>query len=184
MAADTVVMVTRETDRHEAETLLQMCRPQPCATIRPELFGELVAGQAALLPGAEESGGRVRRFELAPRLTEHVRHRTKYLDMPVLESQAFVFTTNGQAGPRARTLKELMGLLAALPAGAIEGHLRRHDFSRWLDDVFRDKSLGSHLSTIEDRIDGEDPRDVAADIAQAIRARYEIAADTIRGAAI
>ena len=76
-----------------------------------------------------------------------------------------------------------MGLLAALPAAQIEGHLRRHDFSRWLDDVFRDNPLGSYVNSIEDRVDTEDAHDVAADIAQAIRARYETAADNGRDAA-
>ena len=177
MTDDAVVMVTRETDRHEAETLLKMCRPQPCATARPGLFLDLAMSEAALLPGAEEARGHVRRFELASRLTSHVRHRTKYLDMPVLDSQAFVFTNDGRPGPHARTLKEFMGLLAALPADPIEEHLKRHDFSRWLDNVFRDNALGSHVRTIEDRVDTEDAHDVAADIAQAIRARYETAAD-------
>jgi hypothetical protein len=60
------------------------------------------------------------------------RHRTKYLDMPVLDSQAFVFTEGGRPGPKARTLKELTGMLATLSAAQIEGHLNRHDFSRWL----------------------------------------------------
>ena len=180
MASDAVVMITRETDEHEAETLLQLCRPTPCATVRPGLFGDLTIGEAALLPGAEEAQGRVRRFKLAPRLTAHVRHRTKYLDMPVLDSQAFVFAENGHPGPRARTLKEFIGLLSALSPARIEGHLRRHDFSRWLDDVFRDNPLGAFVNTIEDRVDTEDPRDMATDIAQAIRARYEPAADSPR----
>jgi len=182
MTSDAVVMVTRETDRHEAETLLQMCRPKPCATFRPHLFGDLATGEAALLPGAEESLGGVRRFGLASRMTVHVRHRTKYLDMPVLDSQAFVFSENGRPGPHARTLKEFMGLLAALQAERIEGHLRRHDFSRWLDDVFQDNPLGSYVKTIEARVDTEDAHDVAADIAQAIRARYETAVDNNREA--
>ena len=59
----------------------------------------------------------------------------------------------------------------------IEGHLRRHDFSRWLGDVFRDGPLCTRLQAIEQRADTEDARDIAADIAQAIRARYETAAD-------
>ena len=44
----------------------------------------------------------MRRFQIAPRLTSHVRHRTKYLDMPIAEPQAFVFTSDGGPGPRAR----------------------------------------------------------------------------------
>ena len=73
-----------------------------------------------------------------------------------------------------------MGLLAALPSAQIEAHLGRHDFSRWLDDVFRDSPLAAHVQTVEERVGREDARDVAADIAQAIRARYETAAE--RGA--
>jgi len=176
-AADTVVMVTRETDPHEAETLLRMCRPQPAADVTPSIFRDLGTSEAALLPGAEESHGKVRRFQLAPRLTSHVRHQAKYLDMPVLDSQAFVFTGNGRQGARARTLKEFMGLLAALPSAQIQAHLQRHDFSRWLRDVFRDNPLGTHVRGLEDRAATEDAKDIATDIAQSIRARYETLAE-------
>jgi hypothetical protein len=179
--SDAVVMVTRETDPHEAKTLLGMCRPQPCMSLPPDLFAHLGTNEAALLPGAEESLGTARRFQMAPRLTSHVRHRAKYLDMPVLDGQAFVFTDEGRAGPRARTLKEFMGLLAALPPAQIRAHLARRDFSRWLDEVFRDHGLGVHVRAIEERADAEDAQDLAAEIAQAIRARYETAPLTLAG---
>jgi hypothetical protein len=110
--ADAVVMVTHESDPEEAKTLLAMCRPQPCAGVSPELFRDLHMTEAALLPGAEEAHGQVRRFQLGPRLTAHVRHRAKYLDMPVPDVQAFVFTGNGRPGARARTLKEFTGCAA------------------------------------------------------------------------
>ncbi len=176
--ADAVVIVTRETDPREADALLKMCRPQPCAGVDPQVFRRLASNEAALLPGSDESLGRVRRFQLAERITSHVRHRAKYLDMPVLSHHAFVFASGGRAGPRARTLKDFMGLLAALPPPDIEGHLKRHDFSRWIGDVFRDGPLRSHLRDVENRAGSEDARDVAADIAQAIRARYETADQT------
>jgi hypothetical protein len=133
--------------------------------------------EAALLPGAEEAQGQVCRFQLAPRLTGHVRHRAKYLDMPVSDAQAFVFTGNGRAHARARTLKEFTGLLASLPADRLLGHLQRHDFSRWVDEVFRDRPLAAHLHTVESRVDSDDARDVADAVGQAIRARYETAAE-------
>jgi hypothetical protein len=174
-AGDAVVIVTRETDPHEADTLMSMCRPR--TDISPNIFRDLATNEAALLPGAEESQGRVRRFHLAPRLTAHVRHQAKYLDMPVLDAQAFVFTDNGRSGPRAHTLKEFMGLLAALPPERIHAHLRRHDFSRWLAGVFRDHPLAAHVRDLEARESVEDAKDVAADIAQAIRARYETATE-------
>ena len=58
-----------------------------------------------------------------------------------------------------------------------QGHLRRHDFSRWIEDVFRDRSLAAHLHKVEASVETDDPRDVADTVAQAIRARYETAPD-------
>ena len=171
--ADAVVMVTREADPEEAKVLLAMCRPQPCAGVSPAVFRDLGTTEAALLPGAEEAHGQVRRFQMSPRLTSHVRHRAKYLDMPVLDSQAFVFTGNGRPAARAHSLKEFAGLLAILPAEHLAGHLRRHDFSRWIDDVFRDRPLAAHLRTVEARVETDDSREVLEALAQAIRARYE-----------
>ena len=144
-------MVTRETDPREAETILRMCRPQSEAQVSTAIPRDLAMSEAALLPGPEEARGEVRRFQLAPRLTAHVRHRSKYLDVPVPHDQAFVFNDKSRPGPRARTMKEFIGLLAVLPAGHIEGHLERHDFSRWLTDVFRDMPLASHVRRLEAR---------------------------------
>ncbi|MGH9143275.1 MAG: HAD hydrolase family protein [Vicinamibacterales bacterium] len=174
-ASDTVVMVTRETDPHEIDTLLGMCRPQPCEAAGADVFRELGTNEAALLPGSEESHGRVRRFQMAPRLTSHVRHRSKYLDMPVLDHQAFVFRTGGRVGPPAHTLKEFMGLLEVLPTEQIRGYLQRHDFSRWLDDVFSDHGLAARVRALEANYHDRDARDISSDVTQAIRARYDTA---------
>jgi len=97
--------------------------------------------------------------------------------MPVVDAHAFVFTDNGSDGPRAGTLKEFIGLLAALPPATIRGHLQRHDFSRWVAGVFRDYPLAARVRELECRLAGEDARVIAADIAQAIRARYETTMD-------
>jgi hypothetical protein len=177
MTSDAVVMVTHESDQDEAKALLEMCRPCAGAAVSASVFEDLQMSEAALLPGAEEAHGVVRRFQLAPRLTGHVRHSAKYLYMPVTDDKAFVFTGNGHAGPRARTLKEFMGFLTTLPAPRVNGHIRRHDFSRWLQDVFRDNPLASRVSAIEERVDAEDARDIVDAVIQTIRARYDTAAD-------
>ena len=137
-------------------------------------LADLALDDAALMPGVPEAGGRVRRFRIGPRLTEHVRHRSKYLDMPIADGHAFVFGEGGRARPRARTLKEFTSLLASLPADVVRGHLHRHDFSRWIDEVFRDGALAQKLRDIEGHREG-DPAGAAAAISQAIRARYEVA---------
>jgi len=180
-AEDVVVMVTRETDPEEARALLAMCRPQPCAELSFEIFRNLPTTEAALLPGAAEAHGRVRRFRLAPRLTTHVRHRTKYLDMPVLESQAFVFTSHGRPAARAQSLREFARLLSSLPVDHVVDHLKHHDFSRWIDGVFRDRPLAAHLRNVEETIASDDAREVANAIAQAIRARYDTAPQELAG---
>src|SRR6185369_2394409 len=107
----------------------------------------------------------------------HVRHQTKYLDMPAAEGQAFVFATEGRSGPRVRTLKTFVGFLVTIPGERLEGHLRRHDFSRWIRDVFRDHPLAAHLRGLEDRVDTDEAGEIAGEIGQAIRARYETATE-------
>jgi hypothetical protein len=95
--------------------------------------------------------------------------------MPVGDGQAFVFSTGGRTGARALTLKAFTGLLLTLPGDLAEGHVRRHDFSRWLDDVFRDHPLAAHVRGIEARVQTDGIREIVEAIAQAIRARYELA---------
>jgi hypothetical protein len=94
--------------------------------------------------------------------------------MPIADPLAFVFTGTGAPGPRARSLKEFVDLLGRLPDGELLPHLRRHDFSRWLEHVFRDCPLATHVKAIESRAATERARDLASNIAQAVRARYEM----------
>ena len=174
--SDSVVIVTRETDPGEGDALRALCHPLSSVSAAPDVFGQLATTEAALLPGADEAHGQIRRFQLATRLTAHVRHQTKYLDMPVGEDQAFVFVSDGRPGARARTLKTFTGLLTSLPADVVEGHLDRHDFSRWIDGVFRDHPLAAHVRRLEARVRAEEAHELTEIIAQAIRARYETGA--------
>jgi hydroxymethylpyrimidine pyrophosphatase-like HAD family hydrolase len=172
---DAVTLVTREADAGEAAILLRMCRPSPAGS-SAELFSHLRITEAALLPGVMESHGQIRRFTLAPRLTAHVRHRAKYIDMPVDGAKAFVFGDGRCAEPRAHTLREFVELLSQVPPGILSGHLQRHDLSRWIGDVFRDRHLALRIRTLESRLVTDEPGDVARAIAQTIRARYDTSA--------
>ena len=169
---DAVIIVTKESDPPEIETLRSLCRksagPLPAA-----VFRNLLVNEAALLPGPEEARGCVQRFQIAPRLTTHVRHRTKYLDMPVGDAQAFVFTADSRPIGRAHTLKEFVGLLMTLPPATVAGHLKRQDFSRWIEDVFRDGTLAGRIRELEGALEAEAVRDIVQDMDQTIRARYE-----------
>ena len=125
-----------------------------------------------------EAGADVRLFTVARRLTPHVRHRAKYVDVPVTEQRAFVFAADG-AKPerRARTLRQFVSLLEPAPPATGEDHLRRGDFSRWIGDVFGDHPLATTLSGIEKEQRGGPPGKAVRDVVSAIRARYELADD-------
>ena len=168
-ARDAVRLVTRESEPAEIKALSTLCGvPLDAAVLRT-----IDQDEAVLLPGLDESGGELLRFRVGRRLTLHVRHRQKYFDMPVGEGQAFVFGSGPSAGPRARSFRELVGLLATESPARLRGHCERHDFSRWVRDVFRDGLLAARLFDIEARIREEDARGVAEAVAHAIRARYE-----------
>jgi hypothetical protein len=84
LAGTEVMIVTCESSPAEIEALRARCAG--CADIdvsRWAILGHLKIGQAVALSIAEETGGEMRLFTIAPRLTPHVRHREKYVDVPV-----------------------------------------------------------------------------------------------------
>ena len=168
-AKDAVRLVTRESEPAEIDALSALCG----AALDPAVLRSIDQDEAVLLPGPDESGGELVRFRVGRRLTLHVRHRQKYFDMPVGDAQAFVFGSGPAAGPRARSFREFVGLLSTQPATRLRGHCERHDFSRWVRDVFRDGLLAARLFEIEAHIREEDARGLAEAVARAIRARYE-----------
>ena len=177
LAASQTILVTRESDPLEVRALFALC--QSCAGRVSEIEWErllegLVLGEVVALPVTEETEGEVRRIRLAPRLTTHVRHFAKYVDIPVPQGRAFVFWSDSlQTGTRARTLREFVAVVENTPAAGLDGHLRRGDFSRWVVDVFGDYPLGKELREIEDGYRSGTVNDAAARLSRAVRSRYE-----------
>lgn len=173
IAASEATIVTRMTDLREIAAIATACRmPDSCR----EAIGRLEVGQAALLPSAPEAHGAVTYLALAPRLTSHVRHRQKYLDVPVPRDRAFVFSANAAAMyPAASSLREFVVAVSGRPAGQLEGFLRRGDFSRWVADVFGDNSLATDLRAIEDQFRLGRVSDASDAIVHAVETRYDLA---------
>jgi hypothetical protein len=168
LAASEAIVATRLTDTRELEALAASCGCPDAA------FDTLELGQAILMPTGGTNGESVR-MRLAPRLTSHVRHREKYLDVPVARDRAFVFTTDVGAGyGRASSLREFTAAVASRPAAQLDGFLRRGDFSRWIADVFSDNALAMELRAIEDQYRLGRVSDVADSIVHAVEARYEM----------
>ena len=172
------VIVKRLTCSQEVQTLLTMVGNRDVEQKWTLALGALADNEAALLPGIQEAEGKLRRFRLLPRLTPHVRHKTKYFDVQLAGGQEFVFTDNGKTiGPPAQSLKQLVSLLASAPATSLDGHARRGDFSRWIEGVFHDHRLASDVRKIEQRYRLGHLDDVRQSVARLIQERYEFSHD-------
>jgi hydroxymethylpyrimidine pyrophosphatase-like HAD family hydrolase len=176
--ASEVIIVTCESNPQEIEALRRRCASCPTAdAVAWSKLRELGYGQAVALPVTEEAAGQLRWFTLGQRLTPHVRHRQKYVDVPVGDSRAFVFGNLR----RARTLRQFTDEVGH--AGSLEGYLRRNDFSRWISDVFGDFALADDLRQIEERSRSGWDFDVAGELINAIRSRYDLAGSSDQPAA-
>ncbi len=173
--ASDAVILTRMTDRHELTTILEHRDTSSGPDMRTAL-GSLSVGEAVVLPPGDEQP--LRKFRLAPRLTQHVRHRQKYVDVPVAFSHGFTFTRDGvPMGQPVRTLRELVVALEDCPLGVLRGHLARADISSWVGEVFGDATLAARLREVEglDAVRGVvDARDA---IRELVEERYAFCPD-------
>jgi hydroxymethylpyrimidine pyrophosphatase-like HAD family hydrolase len=176
-----VMIVTCESNPAEVEALCRCCAKCQSADLTPwSTLSHLKVGQAVALPITEESGGALRMFSMAPRLTPHVRHRQKYVDVPVSHQRAFVFAKNGQPSEhRARTLRQFVAELEGTPLAALDGYIVRGDFSRWIDVVFGDHALGEELRRLEERYRAGSHAETLPEMVGAIRARYDLIEDDL-----
>jgi hypothetical protein len=171
--ASDVVLVTCESDPAEVAALHALCRSTAPVEAWRSVLGALALGESAVLPITEETGGMLRRVHLGVRITHHVRHREKYLDVPIGDAHAFVVA--GRHGPqRITTLRDFVAALDTLPAGTLERHARASDFSRWLRDVFGDYQIAHDVQALETRLREENDTSAIPAIASAIRGRYDL----------
>jgi hypothetical protein len=171
-----VIIVTCESNPAEIDALRRLCDRCPAGHDADwELVRHLRPGQAAALPMTQEAQGRLVLFTVARRLTPHVRHRQKYVDVPVTEDQAFVFGGNGAGAPlRVRTLRQFVRQMERVPEAVIDPYVQRGDLSRWVRDVFGDYALAADLRAIESQHRAAPGPDTVPKIVDAVRSRYEL----------
>jgi hydroxymethylpyrimidine pyrophosphatase-like HAD family hydrolase len=179
IAATEVILVTRESNAVEIEALRLGCTTcHDLDTSEWDILPHLRLDQAAALPGTQETKGELQIFTIGERLTPHVRHRQKYVDVPVTASRAFVFTSGRDVGALARTLREFVAVLDNIGVTEAGPYLRRGDFARWIGDVFGDRALAQELQRHERRFVVTKNQGVLNDIVAAIRSRYDLADET------
>jgi hydroxymethylpyrimidine pyrophosphatase-like HAD family hydrolase len=163
------IVATRIADRRFAARLLGLTRPGESSSEGVDALANLAIGEAVLLRASPEHAHGIIRFALEGRVTTHVRHRNKYVDVGVPPGREFVFTRDGRSTERrVRTLRELVEALPAVPADVFAGHLVRGDFHRWIEDVVADRALADAIRSIELGNAG----DARETMMYAIRARY------------
>ena len=176
VAATEVILVTRESNLEEIEALRKHC--DACRHLGSSdwrMLPDLRIDQAVALPVTDEAGTELCRFVIGERLTPHVRHRQKYVDVPVSDHHAFVFDSGDRTKvTRAHTLREFASIVEELDETDAGGYLRRGDFSRWVGDVFGDHALARELRGHERRYAKEKYREALDDVVAAIDSRYDL----------
>jgi hypothetical protein len=176
VTATEVILVTRESNRAEIDALRHHCAA--CEHLDDsawDVLHTLQMDQAAALPVTAEAGSHLQVFTIGERLTPHVRHRQKYVDVPVSDHQAFVFHSKDRPKTSsAHTLREFVMVLDGFEVTQADGYLRRRDFSRWIADVFGDRALARELHELEREYVESGSPDAVARMVAAIKSRYEL----------
>jgi hydroxymethylpyrimidine pyrophosphatase-like HAD family hydrolase len=169
------IIVTPMTNPIEVHALAALCDAEGAEAEWARILANLGMDEAAALSRFNGCSNLPQRFIISRRRTSHVRHRAKYLEVPMPDDRAFVFTCNGhQFGSRARTLKEFVALQARLPTPALEGHARRGDFSRWIGNVFGDEPLAVQIRQVEKDFRQGRIANLPDSLAAPIHQRYEV----------
>jgi hydroxymethylpyrimidine pyrophosphatase-like HAD family hydrolase len=169
------IVVKRITDPAEVHALVAMGGHPRLESNWRAILKQLKIGEAALLPRSEEAHGSLRRFDLLPRLTSHVRPKAKYHDIELLGERGFVFTQDGRPmGPAVRSLRDFIVPLKTLPLSVVAAHARRGDFSNWLADVLHDPMLASDVRRIEQGCQQGDMQNLSDLLIGAIQRHYEV----------
>ena len=180
LSASEVIIVTCESNPAEMAALRAACAK--CGDTEASgwaALSRLKVGQAIALPITEEALGELKLFTIAPRLTPHVRHREKYVDVPVSVDRAFVLNANGRSPSRIRTLREFVVELEGPDRARLDGYIARGDFSRWIGDVFGDRPLADELRGLERRYRAASREETLAEMANAVRGRYDLSDDAM-----
>ena len=120
--------------------------------------------------------GPPRAFTIADRRTAHVRHRHKYADVSLPRERRFYFRPiDGKVIAAAGTMDDFCTAVGHLDPRALQYHLERGDFSRWLDDTIADKELAAQVVAWEDELLAHRAADlerIRRQLVEAVEQRY------------
>lgn len=138
-------------DSHLKESVLQMLPTLPQGQVY------LICTRTEQVGGAEN----LITFRAGQRIAPHVRHLYKYLQAPLPTPKRFYFcdSTGRFIGRTAASLAEFNEALCDVPLAALEYHLHREDFERWLRNTLHDEVLARQMHKLAHRkLRGEELR--------------------------
>ena len=113
---------------------------------------------------------------LAPSRTERQRHHRKYAEGELPPERSFYFRgPDGKLNLRAQNLIMFRQLAEGVDDATWLHHLRKGDYSQWMETAIKDPSLAHVIHEIED-MPGLSVHDSRQRVAQAIEARYTLPA--------
>jgi hydroxymethylpyrimidine pyrophosphatase-like HAD family hydrolase len=172
------VISTRDSDPESARALRALCDGKGTDEQWAALLAGIPPDGAVLMPSRDDPVREPRPFRASLRQTQHVRHRHKYMDVPIQAGHEFRFTfADGVVGSVARSLQELVDVLGSVTTDRIAPHVRRGDVSRWIREVLRDEVLADTVAGLESRWRMDAAADFNGSLILAVRSRYQVQDD-------
>ena len=104
---------------------------------------------------------------------ERIRHHRKYAEGDVRYNSFYFRGPQGKHNLRAQNLNVFCQIAEGIGEETWMYHLRRHDYSRWMRDVIRNRNLAAAVEDIERRADLS-PAQTRALVCAAVEARYTL----------
>jgi len=112
-------------------------------------------------------------IRVIPGHAERIRHRRKYAEGDVRYNSFYFRGPTGKHNLKAQNLNVFSQIAEGIGEETWMFHLRRHDYSRWMRDVIKNRDLAGAVGDIEGRLD-LDPGQTRAMVRAAIEARYTL----------
>ena len=112
-------------------------------------------------------------MRVIPGKAERIRHHRKYAEGDVRYNSFYFRGPENKHNLRAQNLNVFCQIADGIGEDTWMFHLRRHDYSRWMRDVIRNRELAAAVEDIERRADLTPPQTRAL-VCAAVEARYTL----------
>ena len=114
-------------------------------------------------------------FRPGLRSVPHVRHVHKYSEGDVPIEKGFLFRgSHGELGAHVTSLRAFLHAVQRAPVDSLLHHAAHRDFSRWLREVYQDRSLASSVARVEMRARPATAQATRRALSELVALRYDL----------